>query len=310
MKLTQRIIFLLVGISLLPLSGCNSDIFLSEPPLNDETLKATIDGDGGEVEFHIPVKGLEYISLNQVSSLDVYCTYLNVEGDTIDSSSPASEVSKIEFESDFYKFEIEKNDGNLIVKSICNTSSYETVRTIMLQYTYGYRFIDINILPGKELKLVETFYYHDLVVKERTATQRYRFFNGGHLAQTIEFMPYLNERANLFLDPERESLWVCANYYKITVPVYLDGNWTFKEMPNVRPGYSYELDGPDQFTKVPVEIPANSVTTVALDIIYSQAYCHGCMVFLNEVLDRKIDVVFDVTSVYPINNEIRIEDIQ
>ena len=310
MILIKKIIVFLAGISLLPLMSCNSGIFLSEPPMSDEALSATIAGDGGETEFHIPEKGLEYISLNQVSSLDVFCTYLNAEGDTIDSSAPASEVEKIEFESDFYKFEIEKKDGDLFVRSICNTSTYETVRTIMLQYSYGFRFIDVKILPGKPLKLTDTFYYHDLVVKEQTNTQRYRFYNGGYSSQTIEFSPYLNERAGLFVDPERSSLWVCANFYTINVPVYENGEWILKEMPNVRPGYNYELEVPDQETKVSVEISAKSVTTVALDIIYSQAFCRGCMVFLNEVLDREIPVMFEITSVCPIKHEIRVEDIQ
>lgn len=310
MNLIKKFIIFLACVLLLLVTGCNSDIFVSEPPMADEVLKATIDGDGGEVQFHIPEEGLETISLNQVSSLDIFCTYFNAAGDTVKSYSQASEVSRIEFESDFYKFDIEKKDGDIIVKSICNASGYEAVRTIMLQYSYGYRFIDVTMLPGKELMLDSTFYFVSLDVTERTKTNRYRFFNGGYAAQTIEFMPYLNEQAALYVDPNRSDLWVCSNYYSIDVPIYENGDWIIKNMPDVRPGYSYYYDGPDQNTKVPVDIPGKATTTVAVDVVYSQAVGKGCMVFDNEVLDRKIYVTFDVVSVYPIKHEIRIEDVQ
>ena len=55
---------------LLLTTGCNNDIFVDEPPLGEEEIGATIDGDGGETSFKIPFKGLEHISIDVMSEAE------------------------------------------------------------------------------------------------------------------------------------------------------------------------------------------------------------------------------------------------
>lgn len=305
MKHIVLILLLALGVA-----SCNSGVFVDEPPLSEEILTATIEADGGEAEFKIPVKGLESISVDLFSEQEKYCTYYNAAGEPIDRKSPASEVSRIVFENDFMKFEIEKTGKKLIFKSVCNTSEYETSRTIRLEYTYGVRFIDITTTPGKPLEIVEITYPEPMQINERgkVVTQRVNIANDGPLPTTFEVRPYLNEFASILVEPERSGSWIEAGKMTMKVPMFENGSWEIKEKSGIRPGTRYTYEGPDRFTKITVDIPADSKVTVITDVIYTQAIAKGYIVYLNEILDRRIVVNFTVTSLYPAKHEIRIED--
>lgn len=306
-----KILFLpLLSCLLLFTVGCNSDIFIDEPPLGEEVLTGTVEGDGGEVSFKIPFKGLERISIDLMSESERYCTYYTAAGEVIDRKSPASEVNRIVFENDFTKFEIEKEGKMVLVRSVCSTSEYESSWTIRLEYSYGVRFIDIKVLPGKPLKMLEVTYPEPLKIEERArvVTNRLVVANNGPLPQSIEVRPYLNELASILVEPERAGLWVEGEKRTIAVPMFENGSWEIKEKSGIRPGTRYTYEGPDRFSKISVDIPAESKVTVITDVVYTQATGRGYMVFYNEVLDRRIVVNFSVTSLYPYKHEIRIED--
>ena len=295
---------------LLLTTGCNNDIFVDEPPLGEDEIGATIDGDGGETSFKIPFKGLEHISIDVMSEAERYCTYYNAAGEVVDRKSPASMVSRIVFESDFTKFEIEKDGKTLRIVSVCSTSEYESTWTIRLEYSYGVRFIYIKTLPGKPLKLMDITYPEPLKIndKEKVVTTRETFTNNGPLPQTIEVRPYLNELATIIVDPDRSGFWISAQKWTMPVPVYVNDKWSIIDKPEIMPGVRYYYERPDRFIKIPIDIPAYSKVTIITDVTYTQATGSGCMAFLNEILDRRFDVNFNVTSLYPYKHEIRIED--
>ena len=133
-------------------SGCNNDVFLDEPDI-PEITEATIEGDGGEADFVIPTNGLEHISLDVFSDNLQFCTYYNTAGDISDSKIAASELGRIVYESFFHKLEIIKNGKKLTIRSICETAQSNDNWTLRLEYTYGVRFIEFTVLPGRPLTL-------------------------------------------------------------------------------------------------------------------------------------------------------------
>lgn len=150
----------------LVLAGCNSDVFLEEADI-PESQSVTIDGDGGEATFTIPLKGLVYFGPDLMSSSVHYCTYYNAAGEQIESNAPASEVARIVYETDFMKYELLRDGSRLTIRSVCRTRQYDDNLSVRLEYTYGVRFIGVTILPGKPLKLLEVAYPDGLTVDNR-----------------------------------------------------------------------------------------------------------------------------------------------
>lgn len=290
-------------------TGCNSDVFLDGPELPEETF-ATIEGDGGVAEFEIPLKGLEHISLDLMSDELKYCSYYDNDGNVIDRKSPASQVSKIVFETYFRKLEILKQGGKLVVKSICETDKYETHWTIRLEYDYGVKFIMIKVEPGMPLELIEVCYTSELKVTDnaeiKTSVEGYR--NNGTLPQVLEIRPYIHAMATILVEPEKYSLFKQGETITMKVPVYDNGSWVLKDKSGINPGNRLTYYRPDQMMKVDVDIPANSYVNVFTDIVYTKAQAFGRMTFLNRALDKRLEVVFRATSLYPEYYKIRIED--
>lgn len=307
-KIIIRLIFFISSCLLMLLAaGCNNDVFLDETPLpDDDSLSATIDGDGGEVSFHIPTAQLEHFGPDEFSEGKKYLTFYNVEGDIVGSESPASVVSRIVYANDFNKYEILKDGNTLTVRSICNTSGYGGFH-IRLEYSYGTRFIYISLTSGKPLQLIDVQYPDGMITEDRAkvTTNRFGFTNQGPLPQRVEVRPYLNEVASILVDASKNWAY---DKLDLLVPVYVDGQWEFRKKNGIRPGFRFTYDGPDRFTKVDVDIPADSKVNVITEVFYSRAAARGVMTFLNEILDIRMSVDFTVTSYYPVNYEIRVED--
>lgn len=111
---------IVIAVAAMALSGCNNDIFFDEPDI-PESQSAMIEGDGGEVSFNIPRKGLEHFGFSLMSSNEKYCTCYNSAGEVVDSDSPASKISRIVYETDFTKIELLRDGSKLTVRSICQT---------------------------------------------------------------------------------------------------------------------------------------------------------------------------------------------
>ena len=290
------------------LCGCNNDIFIDEPDWEDFN-DITIEGDGGEAYLIIPTKDLEHFEFDLMSESKRYCTYYNAHGDIIDPNSPASEISRIVFETRFDKLELIKEGSGLTIRSICSTSQYDSHWIIRLEYTYGVRFVKFTVLPGKPLHLVEVV-YDDMVIDDRAKVSSFRegFTNNGPLPQTLTIRPYLNELASILVEPVAWSSWLNGKRFDMPVPMYVNGEWVITPKKGIQPGNRFTYEGPDRFTKIEIDIPEYSSVNVFTDVVYSGAKVTGCMVFHNEVLDLTFSEDIKVTSLYPVSHEIRIED--
>ena len=89
-----------------------------------------------------------------------------------------------------------------------------------------------------------------------------------------------------------------------------NGSWQLKEKQGIMPGTNFTYERPDCMMAVNVDVPAYSNVNIFTDVIYSQAQASGYMIFLNEVLNRKVTLGFTVTSLYPTAYEIRTENVK
>lgn len=304
----QLLVFFALPVLLL-VAGCNDDVFLDEPNMPD-ILNDTIEGDGGEATFIIPTRGLERVSLDVFSESERNCTYYNAAGDIVDRYSPASEVSRIVFETIFTRFELHRQGKTLTVKNLCNPFDYGNW-TIRLEYSYGVRFIYVTVLPGKPMKLLEVVYPDGLKIDDRAKikTKRFGFNNASPLPQILEVRPYLDETYSILVEPGDNNSWVRGKMLNMEVPVYEDGSWQMKET-SIMPGFSSTYSKKEYLMKVDVDVPAYSNVNIFTDVIYGEAKASGYMTFLNEVINRRLTVNFTVTSLYPTSYEIRTEDAQ
>lgn len=304
----QLLVFFALPVLLL-VAGCNDDVFLDEPNMPD-ILNDTIEGDGGEATFTIPTKGLAHISFDMVGVSEQYCKYYNAAGEQIDYKSPVSEVSRIVYENDFLKFELRRQGKTLTVKSFCSMFDMEACWSIRLDYSYGVRFIDIAVLPGKPVKLLEVVYHPDgLKIEDRAKvkTKKFGFNNDAPLPQLFEVRPYLGEAYSIIVEPDDKNSWAGGEHINMEVPVYEDGSWRMKET-SLKVGTSLTHSKKEYLMAVNVDVPAYSNINIFTDVIYSQAKASGYMTFLNEILNRRLTVYFTVTSQYPTAYEIRTED--
>lgn len=300
---------IVIAVAAMALSGCNNDIFFDEPDI-PESQSAMIEGDGGEVYFNIPRKGLEHFGFSLMSSNEKYCTCYNSAGEVVDSDSPASKISRIVYETDFTKIELLRDGSKLTVRSICQTYQYETYWTIRLDYSYGVRNIRITVLPGRPIRLDEIAYTEPLTFNDRAkvTTDRTAFVNDDSTPSKVEILPYLNERPSVLVEADEPDKWINGERLNIPVPMYIDGEWQLTEKSGIMPGSPYFYNGPDYLTRVNVTVPPNSSGNIYSDVVYAGATAKGYMVFVNEALGRRIIEPFKVTSLYPVKYEIRIED--
>ena len=289
-------------------SGCNNDVFLDEPDI-PEITEATIEGDGGEADFVIPTNGLEHISLDVFSDNLQFCTYYNTAGDISDSKIAASELGRIVYESFFHKLEITKNGKKLTIRSICETAQSNDNWTLRLEYTYGVRFIEFTVLPGRPLTLSGITYTSRLNVNDNAhvKTRRLGCINNSPEILKTEEYPYLQADATTIVNVGKKDSWVESEHIVMKVPVYKNGEWVAEER-TVQPGRTYRTYRPDQMLKVDIDIPAYFDGTIITDVTYSSAEIEGIMTFTNEILDRQRTVNFTTSSRYPVSYEIRIEN--
>lgn len=301
----------LVGLWLmLVLAGCNNDVFLDEPLMPDD-LSATIEGDGGEAVFTIPTQGLERISFDLIGESNKYCTYFNHSGSIIDANSPASEVAKIVYENDFSKRELIHNGTQLTIRSICSTVDYEWKTGIRLDYSFTVKTIDVNILPGRPLILENVEYNDNPLLTESTLvkTNSIQINNQSESDKEWVEYPYINAMGEIHVIPDYRSSWLYNDPLPIDVPFYENGNWLWGKKDGLKADVKYTYRRPDFMHKVILQIPAKSVVKIFTDVTYVQAKASGTLTYLNEILSRRIVVNFNVTSIYPVSYDIRIEEV-
>ncbi|MDE6424304.1 MAG: hypothetical protein K2K95_12920 [Muribaculaceae bacterium] len=289
-------------------SGCNNDIFLDDSESTD-TVSVTLEGDGGEISIPISTKNLLSIDIQYYGSASL-TTYYNKKGEIIPNDSPVSEVSRIVYDSGINSFEIIKDGKTLTIKSIYQTDSYERESIIDIEYSYGYKSIKAEFLPGKPLKLIEVNYSEDLFIMpiDHINSFRYGFHNNGHVPQIMPIFPYLNEVASILVEGIGFTLKIPGKDLTIPVPVYVNGKWVIQEREGITPDVKYIYDGPDRNTKIDVEIPPYSSINPLVEVVYTGASNVGKMVFLNEITGKKYTYDFYVKSHYPISHRIYVNE--
>lgn len=296
---------------LLSAPACNSDVFLDEPDIPEET-SLTLQGDGGEATMSIPTKALKCISLDLMSDEEKYCTYYNLQNEPVGSDVAPSQLGSIVFETNFVALKIIKNGSQITIRSICNTIEFTYHYTLRLEYDYGTRFINFDVTSGQPMILDGIDYDPQLHVTDdgRIVTSHTRYTNNSSLPQTIGVMPYLNSYAATLVEPDRDGAWAKYETLTMKVPVYNDGTWALVEREGVKIGETLRYSVPDQMMKVPVTVPANSEVEIIKKVIFTAARNDGTITYENLQLGKRLKVNFTTTSYYPVDYEIRVENVK
>ncbi len=302
-----KTLFLIIGPAVF-MTACSNDVFVDEISMPDEQT-ATVDGDGGRASFAIDVRGLDRISVDLYSDQQRNFTYYNYSGEIIPRNSPASEVAKMVYDNSRVEFIITKEGDRLHFESVTNTVG-TLRRTIRLDYNYTVRLIEVEVLAGMPMQLLDIEYPDGVRVNDRAdvRTHRYTFENGSNEAKQVKVMPYLGEQASILVDPVMFDSWVYDEELTIPVPVYTGGEWQMQPR-QMSPGISYKYYRPDMMdVAVTYDVAPYASVRVVTDVTYAGATGRGTMRFVNPVTDRRIDVDFKCTSLYPVSYEIHLEN--
>lgn len=296
---------------LLMATACNSEVFLDEPDIPEET-SLTLEGDGGEATVFIPTKALKCITLDLMSEAEKYCTYYNLQNEPVGRDVAPSQLGSIVYETNSIGLKIIKNGSQITIRSICNTNVFTYHYTLRLEYDYGMRFINFDITPGQPMTLVGIEYDPQLHVIDdgRIVTSHTRYTNNSSLPQTIEVMPYLNRYAMTLVEPAPDGEWANHETLTMKVPVYNAGTWELVEREGVKIGETLQYSVPHQMLQEPVTVPANSEVEIIKRVIFSSARNDGTITYENLQLGKRLKVNFTITSYYPVDYEIRVENVK
>lgn len=302
-----KTLFLIIGLVVF-MTACSNDVFVDELDMPDEQT-ATVEGDGGHASFAVDMRGLDRISVDLYSDQQRNITYYNYSGEIIPRNSPASEVAKMVYDNSRVEFIITKEGDRLNFESVTNTVG--TIRrTIRLDYNYTVRLIEVEVLAGKPMQLLSIDYTDGIKYDDRaeTWTRKQTFTNNGHVAQQLKVMPYLGEQASILVEADYSQTWVNGEEFTIPVPVYTGGEWQMQPR-QMSPGISYKYYRPDMMdVAVTYDVAPYASVRVVTDVTYAGATGRGTMRFVNPVTDRRIDVDFKCTSLYPVSYEIHLEN--
>ncbi len=287
-------------------SGCNHDVFVDGPVL-PANMSATIEGDGGEVEFAIPSKGLVSFGFSFTDDNKEYYTYYNDQGDVIADSSPVAEIHRIVYDDGIYRQELERTDTGLLFRSFANPIG-QMVRTIRIKYDYAVTDIRVTVLPGKPMEFEQVIYNSDMIVTDTSEVHSHltEFVNDSPISKEEKLMPYVNTVQTVTVNPVSTGRWVERLAFDMEVPFYEDGIWSFRRKSDIVPGREILYYMPDRFLQVGVTVEALSWVDVFTDMAYTRADAEGIMIFRNPTLDTRVEVGFNCISQSPSGYDIRI----
>lgn len=266
---------LLTVLSLLALTGCNSDIFVS--PVGDVVDSVTLSGDCGTASFQIQKKGLVSVDFDvdsyESQAFTTHTIYYDSEGESLNAPVNINDVARILYCS--HKFALEFNVVGDKVDIVALDNAYSSTIDIIAYLNYGYtgRSVTIHVGPGKPLEI----YYlgHDTLhpiigtITETGLPQR--FNNNTDHPLRITVYPYREAKSSLTLTPDEP--WTEGISGTVPVPSYVDGKWNDFESDEVEVTIgsttTFCSAAADEDEAAYIEVPANSSVTAMLEVTYA-----------------------------------------
>lgn len=309
MKTRLNIIFLaLVSAMAALLAGCNGDLFIDSVALPD-TAEYQVAGDDGQFSVPVSRQGL----LRYYVSVKDNVTYYGVGGGTVTADSPADKVESILYETPIASFSVGLLGEMLYFTSYYNADYLPHHWTVLLEYEHGTKEVNVAVLPGKPMETVYVMEAGMIVdeggpVDERTHS--FTFNNGSSIEQTVDYMPYRSAQYTVTIVPDGDDNgWTRGLHldpvgllaYDIDLGEwYIENGGSIKVGEYLRPSVPYW-----NIVVVPFKVAPHTSVRIDDKILYSRASIPLSARFRNPVTGQEYDISMTMTSIYPVNYEIR-----
>ena len=290
------------------LAGCNDDIFLAAADELPEVTETTIAGDGGEVVFDVPVRGLLTVTVDHLSDLNGLTCYDHA-GNVIPEGSPARQTARISFRAMLISYDIYIDGGRIRVCTIEHPSTIDGHISIRLDYDYGVKWINVTVQPGRPLEIVAVGYDTTMdVTSVRSVAGTMTYLNDTSLPQLYQVRPWLGISGTGVVDVP--DIWAHGIKGCMRLPERdSDGVWSLGKERAVelsRTFYSYCQDW--EYT-VDVSIPAYAHVSVATEVTFDTVVTGGAVTFRAPVSGNEYHTIFKTTLTEPVAYEITLLDV-
>lgn len=306
MRISRVLSFAVVALSVIFVTSCNSDIFIEEGAMPDET-DVFVAGDDGHAEFRIQPKGLKQIYIVYIGSDLSPFRYFNSDGVEVDMHSPASEISEIYCHTPLYEFRIGVLGNKVSVYSFENCSGRNLEYVLRLEYDYAVKYVKIHINAGKPLELLHWSYDGDMEVDSNVMTKDYGavYNNSGQNRVIVYIKPYQIAQGKGVVEPE--EAWAQYLSVNLPVPVYLAGEWCYGDLQQeIELGTVFYFSPFDSELSVPVMIPAYSSVKVVCTVSFSETVANGTMTFVAPVGGHEHESKFTCKVMQPTDYHIEV----
>lgn len=282
---------LLIFAIILTLCACNDDIFLDHP-IKPSVDEITIDGDGGTASFTFCPENLKSVFL--------------------DTDGSVTEIDRSEFVYSqlFNSVKIKINGNCLNVESIGNASGQDISYYLTFDYGFVSESVKINILAGKLPVVSEVRYDTDrfqLNVTPVIRHQRLAYSNNSDSPIAIDINPLRNSKSTALVKLDE---WDIAMPAKISLPIFLNGDWTldkqeteltlnqsFDYSPDMETSPYYLNLQPQQSVIVEISVSYYKVR-LPISINFYAGYLQQNilfkgMIYVTQPTDFKIETVWD-----------------
>lgn len=289
-------------------SACNNDIFIDGPDLPWES-NATVEGDGGSASFHFSTKSLESIELEIFSDPKGSTVYLDSKGETMPDGKDVARIAKIVYDNGCDRMEAILHKGNLKFISVENPTAIKSAE-IVLNYSYGSKYIYIDLTPGRPMEFIEPWSTCelDIIQSDRLKTFYHTFTNDSPEEKTVDIYPYWEAHAVTTTHPTDYYSWANEINVNMIVPAYENGEWTVDMLSNTLPYTTASFSRPDIFTPVTLSVAPNTTITATVTVFYSKATLTGSLLFRVPLSERIFSVGYTASTSYPISYTIDVQE--
>lgn len=287
-------------------TSCNGDVFLDGEEMPDET-NITLEGDGGETEISVQTKGLEWIGIDHYSD-DTGFKFYNHEGKQVKEECPVTELALIHYENRWMMYDMTIDNGRIVFHSTENSYGEPLNVTVRVRYDYTVKFINIELLPGKESEVVNITYDQEIIATTlpNMSYGTLKVNNGSSSTQYVEIDPYVAAQSHGLVEPSES--WVKTRSIKLTLPTYVDGKWWLGNEMEILPGAAFYYTSANRDVKEKIAIPPKSTTYIHTSVTMSRAKSRGTIEYINPVSERKFSTQFTCDVIEPTGYEITTSD--